>query len=108
MMNSNGVIVDSLPTTMASSEAGGQYGRICNVADGAAQYDTQPVDPSEAMTHVLSVVNHHSSPEAKVELFRSLFRGRADVYPRRFESRKTGKSGYAPAWTWCSTPSRER
>ena len=27
----------------------------------------------------------------------SLFRGREDVYPRRFESRKTGKSGYAPA-----------
>jgi hypothetical protein len=26
-----------------------------------------------------------------------LFRGRDDVYPRRFESRKAGKSGYAPA-----------
>jgi len=26
----------------------------------------------------------------------SLFRGREDVYPRRFESRKTGKSGYSP------------
>ena len=38
-----------------------------------------------------------SSPEEKVALFRSLFRGREDVYPRRFESRKTGKSGYAPA-----------
>ena len=38
-----------------------------------------------------------SSPEAKIALFRSLFRGREDVYPRRFESRKTGKSGYAPA-----------
>jgi len=33
----------------------------------------------------------------KVELFRSLFRGRDDVYPRRFESRRTGKSGYQPA-----------
>lgn len=29
--------------------------------------------------------------------FRSLFRGRDDVYPRRFESRRTGRSGYAPA-----------
>ena len=39
-----------------------------------------------------------SSPVAtKIALFRSLFRGREDVYPRRFESRKTGKSGYAPA-----------
>jgi hypothetical protein len=33
----------------------------------------------------------------KVSVFRSLFRGREDVYPRRFESRKTGKSGYSPA-----------
>jgi len=42
-------------------------------------------------------VDQRSSPEAKIALFRSLFRGREDVYPRRFESRKTGRSGYAPA-----------
>src|SRR5271166_1156472 len=33
----------------------------------------------------------------KIRLFRSLFRGRADVFPTRFVSAKTGKSGYAPA-----------
>ena len=44
-----------------------------------------------------AVVDHRSSSDAKVALFRSLFRGRTDVYPRRFESRKTGRSGYAPA-----------
>ena len=33
----------------------------------------------------------------KVALFRSLFRGRDDVFPRRWENSKTGKSGYAPA-----------
>ncbi|MCK5023980.1 MAG: DEAD/DEAH box helicase family protein, partial [Candidatus Aenigmarchaeota archaeon] len=32
----------------------------------------------------------------KIQLFRSLFRGREDVYPRRFESYKTGKTGYQP------------
>ena len=42
------------------------------------------------------LVHHRSPPEAKIALFRSLFRGREDVYPRRFESRKTGKSGYSP------------
>lgn len=42
-------------------------------------------------------VHHQSPPEAKVALFRSLFRGRDDVYPRRFESRRTGRSGYQPA-----------
>ena len=42
-------------------------------------------------------VDRLSPPEAKIALFRSLFRGRDDVYPRRFESRTTGKSGYQPA-----------
>ena len=42
-------------------------------------------------------VDRLSSPERKVALFRSLFRGREDVYPRRFESRRSGRSGYAPA-----------
>jgi hypothetical protein len=41
-------------------------------------------------------VNQHSSAEAKIALFRSLFHGREDVYPRRFESRKTGRAGYSP------------
>ena len=42
-------------------------------------------------------VHGHSTPEEKIALFRSLFQGRDDVYPRRFESRATGRSGYAPA-----------
>jgi superfamily II DNA or RNA helicase len=41
-------------------------------------------------------VTNQSHPEAKIALYRSLFRGREDVYARRFESRKTGKSGYQP------------
>src|SRR5437879_5058614 len=42
-------------------------------------------------------VTNHSPSASKIALFRSLFRGRDDVYPRRFESRKTGRGGYAPA-----------
>jgi superfamily II DNA or RNA helicase/very-short-patch-repair endonuclease len=41
-------------------------------------------------------IHRHSAPEDKIALFRSLFRGREDVYPRRFESRRTGKTGYSP------------
>jgi superfamily II DNA or RNA helicase len=37
------------------------------------------------------------SPAEKVNLFRQLFRGRDDLYPTRFVSKKTGKPGYAPA-----------
>ena len=37
------------------------------------------------------------STTEKVALFRRLFRGRTDVYPIRWESKSTGKTGYAPA-----------
>ena len=36
------------------------------------------------------------SLEEKVELFRSIFRGREDVFARRWYSNKSGKSGYQP------------
>jgi len=42
-------------------------------------------------------VSQSSAPEEKIALFRSLFRGREDVFARRFESRKTSRAGYAPA-----------
>ena len=42
-------------------------------------------------------VSKTSPAEEKIALFRSLFRGREEVYPRRFVSWKTGKQGYAPA-----------
>jgi len=45
------------------------------------------------------MLNQQSSTSEKIALFQSLFRGRSDVYPRRFQNRKTQKSGYAPACT---------
>ena len=41
-------------------------------------------------------INNHSPPEGKIALFRSLFKGREDIYAKRFENIKTGKSGYQP------------
>jgi len=41
-------------------------------------------------------VTNHSSEKEKIALFRSLFAGRKDVFAKRFESAKTGKSGYQP------------
>lgn len=43
------------------------------------------------------IVTRNSPAADKIMIFRSLFRGRTDAYPRRFESRKTGRSGYGPA-----------
>jgi superfamily II DNA or RNA helicase len=41
-------------------------------------------------------VSAASDGAAKIKLFRSLFRGREDVFPRRWQNTKSGKSGYSP------------
>ena len=41
-------------------------------------------------------VNKFSSPQEKIKLYRSLFRGREDVFARRWYSIKSEKSGYQP------------
>ena len=50
------------------------------------QFDTPPI-----------LVDHTSPAEAKIELFRSLFVGRDDVYALRWEGGRTGKHGWSPA-----------
>jgi len=42
-------------------------------------------------------VTNASPSREKIELFRRLFAGRPDVFPVRWESRKTKRSGYSPA-----------
>jgi hypothetical protein len=39
-----------------------------------------------------------TTPAEKVALFRQLFRGRSDVFPRLWTNPRTGTKGYAPAW----------
>src|SRR5437667_8034242 len=54
-----------------------------------------PADGAVSTTADASV--RYDSPTAeKVTLFRSLFRGREDIYPIRWES-KSGRTGYSPA-----------
>ncbi|MGX7876797.1 TOTE conflict system archaeo-eukaryotic primase domain-containing protein [Mesorhizobium sp. ORM6] len=44
-----------------------------------------------------ALVTNGSSSAEKIELFRRLFAGRPDVFPVRWENRKSGGSGYSPA-----------
>jgi superfamily II DNA or RNA helicase len=46
---------------------------------------------------ISSTTTNESSLADKLALFRRLFQGRQDVYARRWESAKTGRSGYQPA-----------
>lgn len=53
--------------------------------------------PAQLPLHLQGIsINNQSTQEEKIRLFRSLFKGREDVFSRRFENVKTGKSGYAP------------
>ena len=56
--------------------------------------DMQPTPPPQMVGEVATTTA--LSNAEKVTLFRSLFRGRDDVFPRRWENSKTGKAGYAP------------
>jgi superfamily II DNA or RNA helicase len=60
----------------------------------AAGIATTPLTSPPGVVAKCDVPN---TPSGKVRLFRSLFRGRTDIFPTRFVSRKTGNPGYAPA-----------
>jgi hypothetical protein len=63
-------------------------------ADLAAPDDFPSNDQSERADPGSAVPE---TPVEKVALFRSLFRGRDDVYPKLWPNAKSGRTGYAPA-----------
>jgi superfamily II DNA or RNA helicase len=68
------------------------------IAERLAALEQRAAVPSGARTVAPAAGLAEASPAApKIALFRSLFRGREDVFPRRWENATTGKSGYAPA-----------
>ena len=56
-----------------------------------------PASPTSPQKSLPPPESSRLSTQEKIDLFRRLFRGRADVYPVRWESQTSGKSGYAPA-----------
>jgi len=57
---------------------------------------TQKLLSRDSSQTSLIEINNYSPTEIKIALFRSLFKGREDVYAIRFESRKSGNPGYHP------------
>ena len=63
-----------------------------------AELQATPVAKTTALPLSTAVAQRApATPADKVKLFRSLFRGRTDVFPVRFVSKRTGNPGYAPA-----------
>ena len=56
------------------------------------KFDSEKTNQTDSFEK--NTITDGSLETEKITLFRSLFRGREDVYPRRFESKRSGKSGY--------------
>jgi hypothetical protein len=61
----------------------------------AIQMEFLPDGESNDIKPLLDI-NSTSDSTSKIRLFMSLFKGRKDVYARRWENKKKGTSGYAP------------
>ena len=62
-----------------------------------AQMLEMPFPNIVSLDRIEHVVDRNSKTDQKISLFREMFRGRADVFPMRWDNAKSGKSGYAPA-----------
>jgi hypothetical protein len=78
--------------------------RLAGLREQLAALPVVPVPVPVQPKLIPDVTNVPATNAAKVDLFLSLFRGRDDVFSRRWENEKKGKSGYSPAcdneWEW--------
>ena len=90
------------PHDLDTDEAARIRERLANLAAEREKLETRLAEielkaPVEADTGPSTMaVTDRSPPSDKIRLFRSLFCGRIDVYPKRWENARSGKSGYAP------------
>ncbi|HSW29132.1 MAG TPA: hypothetical protein VLH75_06490, partial [Longimicrobiales bacterium] len=95
--------LDADPLRAQIAEAEGRLAELdkerAALERGLAHLRGQSVESelSPAGPPVRSPARPPRSKEEKVSLFRSLFAGRADVFPRLWRNAKTRKQGYAPA-----------
>ena len=96
---------------MASSELS-EEGKIARIKKRLAALKTEQVElesqlaaivagkkagpPTEPLLSCAGRLTATSPPTEKITLFRSLFRGREDVFPKRWTNSRSSKSGYAP------------
>lgn len=66
-------------------------------AHGIAWRSSEPPQSEPPPDSAQPAASTPGSAEQKVALFRRLFRGRDDIYALRWQSRSSGRSGYAPA-----------
>ena len=90
-------MADSKPSDL--DQLRGENARLIGLleAHGIAWRSGGPAPTEPAPIAKAAPANGPSSTQEKVALFRRLFRGRDDVYALRWQSKSSGRSGYAPA-----------
>ncbi len=75
-------------------------------SDAGAPALAEPAPTLFPAAQPLPAIDARSPTEQKIALFRTLFRGREDVYPVLWVSERTGKKGYSPACRPSGGPGR--
>jgi hypothetical protein len=66
------------------------------VIDRLSALEQQAREAAKQPSQVTARVTMASPTGEKIALFRNLFRGREEVFPRRWENPNSGKAGYSP------------
>jgi superfamily II DNA or RNA helicase len=88
--------IASLEKRLAELDAE-REGLLASLEQLQLRYKAESKLPSPSQIFNPSSAATSFSNAEKVALFRSLFRGRDDVFPQRWENSKSGKAGYSPA-----------
>lgn len=97
MADQNSVPADVARIRQRLADLDAERERLAHELETLEQKPRSDSRPSERPFLADAAVTNNSLSTEKIELFRRLFAGRPDVFPVRWENRKTGRSGYSPA-----------
>ena len=67
-----------------------------NALQTQPEQNKSTISATDTLFNLAHIINRQSSPQEKINLFKSLFSGRQDVFALRWFNAKTNKSGYSP------------
>ncbi len=87
----------SIPADSTRQEADGGFASYISSDSAILFPEEKPIFLSEStVLNRQPTITNLSEPTEKIKLFMALFRGRDDVYAKRWENSKKGTSGYSP------------
>ena len=83
---------------LLENQIGEKLGATKEEVENEKNDQDQIIKPDIPLVAIKSItISKQSSPTEKIDLYKSLFKGREDVFATRWENSKKGTSGYSPA-----------